>query len=208
MPATTLSMTGRQLWASLRAILMATVFLGLVYPLVITGIAQLAFHDHANGSLLHHDGTVVGSSLIGQSFAGNPAYFQSRPSAAGEGYDPLATSASNLGPTNRELLKTTEQRRAAAAKQDDVPPGRVPADALQASGSGLDPGISPAYAAVQVERVARVRQLSTRQVRALVTKYTQGRDLGFLGEPQVNVLRLNLALDRLSGPGSVGRLVP
>lgn len=199
MPASTVSLTGRQLWASLRAIIVATVFLGLVYPFVIAGIAQLAFHDHANGSLLEHDGQIVGSSLIGQSFSGNPAYFQSRPSAAGDGYDPLATGASNLGPTNKDLLKAIEQRRAAAAKQDGVPPNQVPADALQASGSGLDPGIAPAYAAEQVARVARTRHLSPNQVRTLVARYTQGRYFGFLGEPQVNVLRLNLALDRLAG---------
>ncbi len=157
----------------------------------------------------------MGSALIGQAFtrpvlqdgkpkkdadgnvvtAADPAYFQSRPSAAGTGYDPLATGASNLGPENKDLIAAYRQRRAAAARLDGVAPGRVAPDALQASGSGLDPDISPAYAAQQVDRVARVRGLSPGTVRTLVARHTRGRALGFLGEPTVNVLELNLALD-------------
>ena len=189
----------RQLWASLRMLVVLTVLLGLAYPLVMTGFAQVAFPGRADGSLVERDGKVVGSSLIGQSFAGDPQYFQSRPSAAGDGYDPLASSASNLGPENPDLLKAIEDRRAAAARLDGTAPADVAPDALLASASGLDPQISPAYAAQQVARVARERGLSTDAVRALVEKYTDSRTLGFLGEPRVNVLMLNLALDRTSG---------
>jgi K+-transporting ATPase ATPase C chain len=176
--------------------LVMTVLLGLAYPLAITGFAQVAFSGNANGSLVHADGKVVGSSLIGQSFGGVPRYFQSRPSAAGDGYDPLASSASNLGPTSPDLLKLIEERRAAAAELDGTPPADVAPDALEASGSGLDPQISPEYAAQQVTRVARERGMSTSSVERLVARYTSGRSLGFLGDPRVNVLLLNLALDR------------
>ncbi len=191
--------TVRQLWASLRMLTVLTVLLGLAYPLVMTGFAQVAFPGRADGSLVEKDGKVVGSSLIGQSFAGDPQYFQSRPSAAGDGYDPLASSASNLGPENPDLLKAIEDRRAAAAKLDGTAPADVAPDALLASASGLDPHISPRYADQQVARVAHERGLSADQVRALVEKFTDGRTLGFLGEPRVNVLMLNLALDRASG---------
>jgi K+-transporting ATPase ATPase C chain len=186
----------RQLLPALRAMIVMTVLLGLAYPLVITGIAQVAFGDNANGSLVHASGKVVGSSLLGQSFDGKPQYFQSRPSAAGDGYDPLASSASNLGPDSPDLLKAIEERRAAAAELDGTPPADVAPDALEASGSGLDPQISPEYAAQQVARVARERGLSGHTVVQLVSRYTSGRSLGFLGEPRVNVLLLNLALDR------------
>jgi K+-transporting ATPase ATPase C chain len=142
---------------------------------------------------------VVGSSLIGQSFAGRPEYFQSRPSAAGDGYDSLASSASNLGPENEDLLAAIEERRAAAAELDGTEPAEVAPDALLASGSGLDPDISPEYAAQQVERVAGERGLDTEEVRRLVEQHTEGRSLGFLGEPHVNVLLLNLALDNETG---------
>jgi K+-transporting ATPase ATPase C chain len=188
----------RQHGAAVRTLLVLTVLLGLAYPLAMTGIAQVGFAGNADGSLVHRGGRTVGSDLIGQSFKGDPTYFQSRPSAAGTGYDPLSTSASNLGPDNVDLVKAVEQRRAAAAKLDGVPPAQVPADALQASGSGLDPQISPAYAREQVARVARERGLSEAMVRTLVSEHTQGRILGFLGEPRVNVLELNLALDRAS----------
>ncbi|HET6152826.1 MAG TPA: potassium-transporting ATPase subunit KdpC [Marmoricola sp.] len=189
----------RQLGPSVRALLVLTVLLGLGYPLLLTGFAQAAVGGKADGSLVHADGRVVGSSLIGQSFVGRPAYFQSRPSAAGDGYDPLASGASNLGPTSPVLLQLIDQRRAAAAKLDGVAPDDVAPDALEASGSGLDPDISPAYAAEQVDRVARERDLTTSAVRRLVATYTSGRSLGFLGEPYVNVLLLNLALDRAAG---------
>jgi potassium-transporting ATPase KdpC subunit len=189
----------RLLWASIRMMVVLTVLVGLAYPLVMTGFAQIAFPDRADGSLVHQDGKVVGSSLIGQSFDGRPEYFQSRPSAAGDGYDPLASSASNLGPDNADLVAAIEERRAAAAKLDGTRPADVAPDALLASGSGLDPDISPLYAEQQVDRVARERGMSTHQVRALVDRYTDGRSLGFLGEAHVNVLLLNLALDRASG---------
>ena len=207
----------RQLGAALRTLLLLTVILGLAYPLAMTGFAQVAFGNNANGSLIDRGGKTVGSSLIGQSFtvpvlkngqptkdaSGNPVlapdpkYFQSRPSAAGTGYDPTASGASNLGPENKTLIADINSRRATAAALDGVSPAQVPPDALLASGSGLDPDISPAYAAEQVPRVARVRGLSQAQVRALVAQNTKGRTLGFLGEPRVNVLNLNLALDAL-----------
>jgi K+-transporting ATPase ATPase C chain len=207
----------RQYGAALRALLVLTVIFGLAYPLVMTGVAQAAFHGNANGSLVDRDGKVVGSDLIGQAFTrpvlvngkpkkdadGNPVvepdpkYFQSRPSAAGLGYDPLSTSASNLGPENKDLIAAIKDRRAAASKLDGVAPSSVPPDALTASGSGLDPDISPAYAREQIRRIARVRGLSVARVRALVDEHTQGRVLGFLGEPRVNVFELNLALDAL-----------
>ena len=186
----------RQLWASLRMLVVLTVLLGLAYPLLMTGFAQLVFPGRADGSLTERDGDVIGSSLIGQSFAGRPEYFQSRPSAAGDGYDPLASSASNLGPESGDLLAAIEQRRAAAAALDGTAPADVAPDALLASASGLDPHISPAYADQQVERIASARAMSPDEVRTLIDRYTEGRALGFLGEPGVNVLELNLALDR------------
>ncbi|MFL6061960.1 MAG: potassium-transporting ATPase subunit KdpC [Marmoricola sp.] len=194
-----LSSVVRQLWPALRAMLVLTVICGLAYPLALTGFAQVAVHHKANGSLIKVDGKVVGSSLIGQSFDGKVQYFQSRPSAAGDGYDPLASSASNLGPNSPVLLKLVESRRKAAAALDGTNPADVAPDALEASGSGLDPDISPEYAAQQVARVARVRGMSEDAVRRLVARYTQGRMLGFLGEPAVNVLEVNLALDRATG---------
>jgi K+-transporting ATPase ATPase C chain len=194
----------RQLGAAVRALLVLTVILGLAYPLAMTGIAQGAFSDNADGSLVEHNGQAVGSDLIGQAFvdedgAALPQYFQSRPSAAGDGYDPLSTSASNLGAENPELVKAVRQRRSEVAARDKVPPSEVPADALLASGSGLDPHISPAYAAQQVERVAVARNLEPDRVRDLVAQHTSERLLGFLGEERVNVLELNLALDRVAG---------
>jgi potassium-transporting ATPase KdpC subunit len=189
----------RQLWASLRMLLVLTVVVGLAYPLAMTGFAQLVFPSGADGSLIHRDGKVVGSELIGQSFVDAPQYFQSRPSAGGDGYDPLATSASNLGPENADLIAAIEERRTAAAELDGTDPAEVAPDALLASGSGLDPHISPEYAAQQVARVARERGMTTSQVESLVDHYTQGRVLGFLGEPRVNVLLLNLALDAAGG---------
>jgi K+-transporting ATPase ATPase C chain len=216
--ATRTSPALRQYVAALRAVLVLTVVFGLAYPLVMTGVAQAAFHGNANGSLVHRDGKVVGSDLIGQAFTqpvlvndkpkkdadGNPVvepdpkYFQSRPSAAGLGYDPLSTSASNLGPENKDLIAAIKDRRATVAKLDGVSPASVPPDAMTASGSGLDPDISPAYAREQIARIARERGLSEAQVRALVDEHTQGRVLGILGESRVNVFELNLALDALS----------
>jgi len=209
----------QQYGAALRALLVLTVLLGLVYPLVMTAVAQVAFGSNADGSLVHRGGKTVGSDLIGQAFTrpvlvsgkpkmdadGNPVveaapeYFQSRPSAAGTGYDPLSTSASNLGPDNKDLIAAVKERRATAAKLDGVSPSSVPPDALLASGSGLDPHISPAYADEQIARIARERNLSVANVRQLVDEHTQGRTLGFLGEERVNVVELNLALDALTG---------
>jgi K+-transporting ATPase ATPase C chain len=194
---------GRQLVAAVRALLLVTVVLGLGYPLVMTGLAQVLAPSGADGSLLHSaSGQVVGSSLIGQSFtdaAGNPLpqYFQSRPSASD--YDGAASGGSDLGPNSPELADQIAQRRAAIAAFDGVAPADVPADAVTASGSGLDPGISPAYAAIQVDRVAAARGLPADAVRRLVGAATVGRDLGVVGEPYVAVLPLNLALDRARG---------
>ncbi|MBM7789390.1 K+-transporting ATPase ATPase C chain [Tenggerimyces flavus] len=191
-------LTIRQLWPALRTLLALTVILGLAYPFLVWGIGQVAFRDQANGSLIEREGQVVGSSLIGQNFEGEE-WFHSRPSAAGEnGYDGLASAASNLGPTNEDLLKTVQERKAAVAQENGVPESSVPADAVTASGSGLDPDISPAYAAIQVERVAQANGLDVAQVRQLVADHTSGRVLGFMGEPHVNVLELNLALTSVS----------
>ena len=200
MPRTTAPF--RQTWTALRALLIFTVVLGIGYPLVVLGIGQVIFPAQANGSLVELDGDVVGSSLIGQSFTdadGNalPEWFQSRPSAAGAGYDAGASSGSNYGPENADLIAAIEARRTAIAELDGVDPADIPADALTASASGLDPHISPEYALLQVDRVAAARGLDADDVRALVTERTQGRDLGFMGEPTVNVLQLNIALAEL-----------
>ncbi|MDM7889350.1 potassium-transporting ATPase subunit KdpC [Curtobacterium sp. RHCJP20] len=188
----------RSTGVAVRLTLLSTVVLGIAYPLAVWGVGQAAFHDQANGSMVtDSSGKVVGSSLIGQSFMGDQAdrWFQSRPSAAGEkGYDANASSGSNLGPNNPDLLKSIEERRAAVAKADGVSAAEVPADAVTASGSGLDPDISPEYALQQVSRVAEARGLSESTVRALVQQHTESRQVGFLGEPVVNVLELNLAL--------------
>jgi K+-transporting ATPase ATPase C chain len=205
----------RQYGAAVRTLLVLTAIVGLAYPLAMTGVAQVAFGSNANGSLVTRAGKTVGSDLIGQAFTrpvlqngqpkrdagghplveADPKYFQSRPSAAGDGYDPTSTSASNLGPENKDLIAAVRQRRSAAAKLDGVDPQQVDPDALLASGSGLDPHISPAYAAEQVSRVARLRGLDVAKVAGMVAEQTQGRTLGILGEARVNVLELNMALD-------------
>ena len=178
---------------------MFTVLTGLAYPLVVTGVTQVAFSDRANGSLVEQGGKVVGSRLIGQSFAGD-RYFHPRPSAAGDGYDAMSSSASNLGPSNDELLAAVEERRSAYRAENRLAPtDDVPIDAVTASGSGLDPHISPANARLQAARVAGARGLSLDAVLQLVDEHTEDRSLGFLGEPGVNVLELNLALDSASG---------
>jgi potassium-transporting ATPase KdpC subunit len=197
----------RQHIAGLRLLLAFTVFFGIIYPAVMVGISQVAFHHQANGSMVSYHGRVVGSSLLCQEFVdakGNPLpqYFQPRPSdaivagAKGDyGCDPLYSAASNLGPNNPTLIKNIQQEQAQISKFDHVPVSQIPADAVTASGSGLDPFISPQNAAIQVDRIAAARGVSPAAVQALVSQNTQGRNLGFLGEPRVNVLNLNIALD-------------
>ncbi len=189
---------------ALRALLVLTVLLGIAYPLLVTGISQLAFADRANGSIVKVDGKEAGSSLLGQNFnlpkqnpddpdeapRPDPQWFQPRPGA----YDPTASGASNLGPNSEDLAKNIEDRRQAVAAFDGVDPASVPVDAITASGSGLDPHISTAYAQEQVARVAKARDLPVDTVRKLVDKNTDGRSLGFLGQPGVNIVLLNKAL--------------
>ena len=170
-----------------------TVLLGVAYPLAVTGLARLLFADQAAGSLLRRDGKVVGSRLIGQPFAG-PGYFHSRPSAAGAGYDPLASGGTNLGPTSHKLV-VDQVGAAAAAARRERPGAPVPVDLVTSSGSGLDPHLTPAGADFQVARVARERGMPEEVVRQLVRRHSEGRQWGVLGEPRVNVLELNLDLD-------------
>lgn len=189
----------RQTWTAVRALLILTVVLGIGYPLAILGVGQLALPAQANGQLVTVDGEVVGSAIIGQSFtdadgAALPEWFQSRPSAAGSGYDGGASSGSNYGPENEDLMAAIVDRQAAIEQLDGVAVGDIPADAVTASASGLDPHISPEYALLQVPRVAEARGLDESAVRALVESMIQERDLGYLGDPTVNVLMLNIAL--------------
>jgi K+-transporting ATPase ATPase C chain len=179
---------------------------GLVYPGMVTGLAQLLFPGAANGSLLEVNGRVVGSALIGQRFA-RPEYFHPRPSAAGKGYDAAASGGTNKGPTDRKLADTFIAGEIdQVVNEDGAERGKIPADMVTSSGSGLDPHISPANAELQIARVARVRRMNLDSVRAIVRSHTEGRQLGFLGEPRVNVLLLNLALDSASSrPGVSSR---
>lgn len=191
----------KTIWIAVRLMLIFTVLLGIAYPLVITAIGQAGFAAQANGSLVHSgDGSVRGSSLLGQSFldaSGRPLriYFQPRPSAAGDGYDPRASGGTNLGPQSRVLVDAIEKRRSEIAAFDGVPVSEIPADAVTASGSGLDPHISPEYAQVQAKRVAAARGMSIADVQRLIADHTAPRDLGLFGDPRVNVVELNLALD-------------
>jgi K+-transporting ATPase ATPase C chain len=177
--------------------LLLCVLTGLVYPGVVTAVAQLVFPRQANGSIVEVDGRPVGSALIGQPFS-RPEYFHPRPSAAGAGYDPTASAGSNKGPTDRKLADTLIAGAVErAVEEDGAERGKIPADMATASGSGLDPHISPANADLQVARVARARRMAPERVRELVARYTEGRQFGILGEPRVNVLLLNIALDSL-----------
>ena len=191
----------RQLFPALRILLMLTVVTGVLYPLAILAIGQGVFSDRADGSLVRRDGHVVGSSLLGQNFA-KPRYFHPRPSAAGtDGYDGAASSASNLGPSNPDLATAVKDRVAQYKKENALAANaKVPVDAVTASGSGLDPDISVANARVQAARVAKARGLDAAAVRTLVDDHVNDRQLGVLGEESVNVLDLNLALDRLASP--------
>lgn len=187
----------RQLRPAVLTVAVFTLIFGLGYPLLSTAIGQVAFGDQADGSLIERDGVVVGSELIGQTFA-DPKYFASRPSAAGDGYDGSASSGSNLGPTSPDLLAAVEERAAAYREANDLAADApVPVDAVTASGSGLDPHISITNAQIQAPRVAEIRGLDVAVVLDMVDRYTDARNLWVLGEPGVNVVRLNLALDTL-----------
>jgi K+-transporting ATPase ATPase C chain len=188
----------RQLTPAFLAVLVFTLLCGVVYPLLATAVGQVAFDHQADGSLIERDGHVVGSELIGQVFTA-PGYFHNRPSAAGDGYDGSASSGSNLGPTNPDLMNAVKERVAAYREENNLPDdAMVPVDAVTASGSGLDPHITVANADIQSARVAAARGLDVSMVLAMVHDYTEARDLGVLGEPGVNVVRLNLALDALA----------
>jgi potassium-transporting ATPase KdpC subunit len=176
--------------------LVTTLMFGVLYPLAITGLAQLLFPDRANGQLIERNGKIVGSRIIGQTFGG-PGYFHSRPSAAGTGYDATSSSGSNLGPTNKNLLERVHGD--VQKLQAENPNAPIPVDLVTASGSGLDPDISPAAAEFQIARVAQSLRIKEDDLRTLVQKHTRGRDFGLLGEPRVNVLELNLELDNLHG---------
>ncbi len=185
-----------QLWPALRINIFLTILLGVAYPLAVTGVSQIIFPHQANGSLITKGDRVIGSELIGQNFT-NPEYFQPRPSAAGnDGYDPTASGGSNYGPTNQKLIDRVKAAADKFHKDNPDYQGPIPADMLTGSGSGLDPDISPASAQAQAPRVAKARGISPDQLNQLVAQYTKSADLGLLGEPRVNVLKLNLALDQ------------
>jgi potassium-transporting ATPase KdpC subunit len=184
----------RQFVPALRITLLLTVLTGLVYPALITGLARVLFPHQANGSLIQRDGRVVASELIGQKFT-KPEYFHGRPSAAGDGYDAANSGGSNFGPTNKKLADRVRADADAFRKENPTATGPLPADLLTASGSGLDPDISPASAYLQVDRVAAARHVAPERVRHIVDAHVEGGQLGFLGEPRVNVVKLNLALD-------------
>jgi len=192
------TMLTKQLRPALVATVVLAVLTGLVYPGVVTGLAQLLFPRQANGSLVTVDGRVVGSELIGQAFT-RPEYFHPRPSAAGAGYDPTASAGTNKGPTDRKLADTLIAGTVAEVREAESVAGPLPADMVTRSASGLDPHISPANASLQVARVAGARGVGAERVRELVARHTEGRQFGFFGEPRVNVLMLNIALDSAFG---------
>jgi potassium-transporting ATPase KdpC subunit len=185
----------KQIYPSVAMTVVLTVLLGVIYPLVVTGLAQAIFPDKAAGSLIEKNGKVIGSRLIGQPFSGE-GYFHSRPSAAGQGYDGVSSGGTNLGPTSKKLIEE-QVGVAAKARREENPGSPIPVDLVTSSASGLDPHITPAAVEFQLPRVARVREMSQDEVRRLVREHTEGRQFGVLGEVRVNVLELNLALDEV-----------
>ncbi|MFS7877385.1 potassium-transporting ATPase subunit KdpC [Streptomyces asiaticus] len=199
---TSLANTARMVWAALRMLLVLTVVTGIVYPLVVTGIGQAAFHDKANGSMVKVEGTEVGSRLIGQSWnikgtdKPDPKWFQGRPSNST--YDPLTTGSSQLGASDPTLVKNVKAAKKQVAEFNGVPESKVPVDAVTGSASAIDPDISTGYADIQVKRVAKANGLTEARLQKLVDDHTTGRTLGFMGQPRVNVLELNIALKELT----------
>ncbi len=191
--------TLRHLLTSVIYTVITVIALGLIYPVVMWGLSTLLFHHQAHGSLIVQNGTVVGSDLVGQNFT-KPGYFHGRPSAAGKGYDPTQTGGTNFGPTNKKLIDATRATIAALRKENPDATVPIPMDLVTSSASGIDPDISPAGAYYQAPRVAKARHLSLDAVRSLIASHITGRQLGFLGEPRVNVLNLNRALDAQGAP--------
>jgi K+-transporting ATPase ATPase C chain len=188
----------KHIYPAITLTIVLTVLVGIIYPFVMTGLSELVFKEKARGSLIEGEGEVIGSRLIGQPFRG-AGYFHSRPSAAGSGYDAAASGGTNLGPTSKRLFEEVSRRSKELRAEN--PNREIPIDLITSSGSGLDPHISPAAAEFQIPRVARARRMGEDEVRRLVRKYTEGRQFGFLGEPRVNVLELNLTLDEASKKG-------
>jgi potassium-transporting ATPase KdpC subunit len=185
----------KQIYPAVAMMLILTVITGVIYPFLVTGLSQVLFKSQAQGSLIEKNGEIIGSRLIGQTFT-KPGYFHSRPSAAGNGYDSMASGGTNLGPTNKKLLEGNVKGVVEALSKEN-PKVPIPVDLVTSSGSGLDPHITPAAAEFQIERVALERGISPNELRQLVKEHTEGRQFGFLGEPRVNVLELNLALDAI-----------
>jgi K+-transporting ATPase ATPase C chain len=185
----------KQIYPAVAMMLILTVITGVIYPFLVTGLSQVLFKSQAHGSLIEKNGEIIGSRLIGQTFT-KPGYFHSRPSAAGNGYDSMASGGTNLGPTNKKLLEGNVKGAVETLSKEN-PKAPIPVDLVTSSGSGLDPHITPAAAEFQIERVALERGISPNELRQLVKEHTEGRQFGFLGEPRVNVLELNLALDAI-----------